>query len=422
MSVAGIDASHDSTLRSWVPSANLENCDFPIQNLPFGRFRTTDNQQWRIGIAIGDRVLDVRATGLIDHDDMNRLMRTQPAERLKLRHALSDGLREGSAIESAWLGCILPTADVELGVPCRIGDYTDFYVGIHHATAVGRLFRPDQPLLPNYKWIPIGYHGRASTIIASGTPVRRPCGQVKPADVDTPKVVPTARLDFELEMGVFVGLPNAQGAPVPLDQAETHIFGLTLFNDWSARDFQSWEYQPLGPFLSKNFASTVSPWIVTIEALAPFRCALNRPEGDPPPLEYLDSVLNRDRGGFDIQLEVAIETRAMRLRGGEPSVISRSNYAESAYWTAAQMIAHHTINGCALNDGDLLGTGTLSGADQARSGSLLELTRGGRESFEVSGERRTFLENGDSVTFRGYCERDGFRRIGFGICEGTIID
>lgn len=421
MSGFGLDESHDATLRSWVPSANVENCDFPVQNLPFGSFRTPTGREWRIGVAIGDQVLDLAAAGLVGHCDMNRLMRSHPAERAMLRLALSKGLREGGTQDGGLREFLRPIADVELGVPCRIGDYTDFYVGIHHATAVGRLFRPDQPLLPNYKWIPIGYHGRASTIVPSGTAIRRPRGQVKTVDVAAPRLAPTSRLDFELEMGVFVGIPNALGEPIPLDQAESHIFGLTLFNDWSARDFQSWEYQPLGPFLSKNFASTVSPWIVTVEALAPFRRALNRPADEPPALDYLASDLNQSRGSFDVQLEVAIETRAMRARGDRPQVISRSNYAEAAYWTPAQMIAHHTINGCALNDGDLLGTGTLSGADPSRSGSLLELTGGGRESFEVGGDRRTFLEDGDSVAFRGYCERDGFRRIGFGECSGTVL-
>jgi fumarylacetoacetase len=415
-----IDATHDPALQSWVESANAADTDFPVQNLPFGRFRSAGRDDWRIGVAIGDQVLDLRAAGLTDHTDMNRLMALAPAERRALRRSLSQGLQRGSTQEKAWRAALFPADSVELGLPCRIGDYTDFYVGIHHATTVGTLFRPDNPLLPNYKWVPIGYHGRASTILPSGQPFRRPQGQLKAADA-APRLAPTQRLDFELELGLFIGQGNRLGEPIPMANAEEHLFGIALFNDWSARDMQAWEYQPLGPFLSKSFASTVSPWIVTMEALAPFRRPLVRPEGDPQPLPYLDCEANRDAGAIDIELEVRLQSRAMRESGTAAQRISRSNFADAAYWTAAQLVAHHTVNGCALASGDLFGSGTLSGPRPEQAGSLLELSQGGKQTISLHhGEVRTFLEDGDSVTFVGSCSRAGFRRIGFGRCEATV--
>ena len=415
-----IDATHDPALQSWVESANAADTDFPIQNLPFGRFRSAGHDEWRIGVAIGDQVLDLRTAGLTDHTDMNRLMAMAPDERRALRGSLSQGLRRGSTQEKAWRAALFAADTVELGLPCRIGDYTDFYVGIHHATTVGTLFRPDNPLLPNYKWVPIGYHGRASTILPSGQPFRRPRGQLKAADA-APRLAPTQRLDFELELGLFIGQGNRLGEPIPMESAEAHLFGIALFNDWSARDMQAWEYQPLGPFLSKNFASTVSPWIVTMEALAPFRRPLVRPEGDPQPLPYLDSEANRDAGAIDIELEVRLQSRAMRESGIPAQCISRSNFADAAYWTAAQLVAHHTVNGCALASGDLFGSGTLSGPRPEQAGSLLELSQGGKQAISLpNGEVRTFLEDGDSVAFGGSCTRVGFRRIGFGRCEATV--
>ena len=416
-----VDDTHDPALQSWVDTANREGCEFPIQNLPFGRFREADDMDWRIGVAIGDQVLDLRRAGVIDSHDMNRLMRLAPAARRDLRAALSAGLQRGSAKESAWRSALVPMSRANLGLPCVIGDYTDFYVGIHHATAVGRLFRPDQPLLPNYKWVPIGYHGRASTINASGRDFRRPLGQLKAADTEVPELAPSRRLDFELELGVFIGRPNPQGQPIPIEDAEDHVFGLALFNDWSARDIQAWEYQPLGPFLSKSFASTVSPWIVTMEALAPFRRAYRRPAGDPPPLAYLDSPENRERGAIEVELEVLLQTGRMREAGSAPVSITRSNFADAAYWTVAQLVTHHTVNGCSLSNGDLLGTGTLSGATPAAAGSLLELTAGGKVPFSVGGEQRTFLEDGDTVALRGRCCREGYRSIGFGECRATVL-
>jgi fumarylacetoacetase len=417
-----IDATHDPERVSWVESANSTEADFPIQNLPFGRFRTAGAGGWRLGVAIGDQVLDLREAGLVDHADMARLMQLPPAERQALRVALSEGLTRGSARETAWRAALRPRSGVEVGLPCSIGDYTDFYVGVHHATAVGKLFRPDAPLLPNYKWVPIGYHGRASTVMASGHAFPRPMGQLRGPNDEAPRLAPTQRLDLELEVGIFIGRPNAPGRPIPIGEAEDHVFGLTLFNDWSARDVQAWEYQPLGPFLAKNFASTTSPWIVTLEALAPFRRPFVRGAGEPRPLPYLDSEDNRDHGAFDVQLEVWLQTAKMREAGQPGECISRSNFADAAYWTVAQLVTHHTVNGCALRPGDLFGSGTLSGPKPEQAGSLLELTEGGKRPIALSnGEQRTFLLDGDAITLRGQAVRSGFRRIGFGDCTATVL-
>lgn len=418
-----LDATHDPKLESWVTSANQAGCDFPIQNLPFGRFRPVGSKDgFRIGVAIGDQVLDLKAAGLVDTDDMNVLLAWSAAERQALRTALSEGLREGSAKQAAWSKALHAQSAVEMTVPCRIGDYTDFYTGIHHANAVGRQFRPDQPLLPNYKWVPIGYHGRASSIAVSGQRFKRPQGQTKAPDAAEPTFGPSKRLDYELELGFIVGRGNDLGEPIAMAEAEQHLFGVTLFNDWSARDLQAWEYQPLGPFLSKNFASAISPWIVTMEALAPFRAKFERPAGDPQPLPYLDSPANRESGALDITLEVWLQTAKMR-EAGEPAVrLTRGNAAEAAYWTPAQLVAHHTVNGCNLQPGDLFGSGTLSGPTQDQSGSLLELTVGGKQPLTLpNGERRTFLEDGDTLSLRGYCERAGAVRIGLGEVSGTVL-
>lgn len=412
----------DCSLQSWVESANDSASDFPIQNLPFGRFRRDDGEPWRLGVAIGDQVVDLEAAGLFPHQEMKQLLRTSPFERRALRHELVEGLRHGSAQRSKFGRALLPQGGVQLGLPCEIGDYTDFYVGIHHATSVGKQFRPDAPLLPNYKWVPIGYHGRASTINASGSSFHRPLGQVKAPDAEGPVVQPSARLDFELELGVFIGRGNTQGHSIPLAEAEDHVFGLALFNDWSARDIQAWEYQPLGPFLSKSFASTVSPWMVTLDALEPFRKPWTRAAGDPRPLPYLDGPQNSARGAFDVQLEVWLQTAQMAEAGHAGDRISRSNFADAAYWTVAQLVAHHTLNGCRLESGDLFGTGTLSGPEAEQAGSLLELSAGGKQPLALSnGESRTFLQDGDTVTLRAQCEREGYRRIGFGECRGTVV-
>ncbi len=417
-----LDETHDPKLRSWVESANSCTTDFPIQNLPFGRFRSTGSTDaLRIGVAIGDQVLDLRATGLIQTDDMNALMGAGAAERQALRAAISAGLAAGSAQQSAWQGALVAQSKVELAVPCRIGDYTDFYTGIHHATTVGKLFRPDNPLMPNYKWVPIGYHGRSSSIGVSGQQFHRPMGQLK-GEATAPVLGPTQRLDYELELGYFVGQGNALGAPIAIGQAEQHLFGVTLFNDWSARDIQAWEYQPLGPFLAKNFASTVSPWIVTMEALAPFRAPFERPAGDPQPLPYLDSSANREHGALAITLEVLLQTAKMRAAGEAAVRLTRSRTDQAAYWTPAQLVAHHTVNGCNLQPGDLFGSGTLSGPRPDEAGSLLELSQGGKNPIALpNGQQRAFLEDGDTLTLRGWCERAGAVRIGLGEATGTML-
>ncbi|MES1163944.1 MAG: fumarylacetoacetase, partial [Rhizobacter sp.] len=353
--------------------------------------------------------------------DMNGFMALGAAARRSLRGSLSRALAAGGPA-ARLAPCLRPQAALEYDVPCRIGDYTDFYVGIHHATAVGKLFRPDNPLLPNYKWVPIGYHGRASSIAVSGQRFKRPQGQTKAPDAEAPTFGPSKRLDYELELGFVIGRGNALGEPIGIADAEAHLFGVTLLNDWSARDLQAWEYQPLGPFLSKNFASTLSPWIVTMEALAPFRGKFERQVGDPQPLPYLDSPVNRASGALDITLEVWLQTARMREAGEAAVRLTRGNTAQAAYWTAAQLVTHHTVNGCNLQPGDLLGSGTLSGPKPDEAGSLLELTMGGKQALTLpNGERRTFLEDGDTLTLRGWCERDGAARIGLGEVSGTVL-
>jgi fumarylacetoacetase len=416
-----LDDTHDPALTSWVVTANGPATDFPIQNLPFGRFRRAGETRFGIGVAIGDQVLDLARAALIDTDDMNAFMQAGAAAHTALRSTLSQALRTGSSRQSSLHTCLVPHSAVEMGLPCHIGDYTDFYTSIHHATSVGKQFRPDNPLLPNYRWVPIGYHGRASSIVASGQPVRRPAGQFKGADDATPSVGPTRRLDYELELGAIIAAGNALGEPIPIADAESHLFGLALFNDWTARDIQAWEYQPLGPFLSKNFASTLSPWIVTMEALAPFRVPFERAAGEPAPLPYLDSPANRASGALDIALEVWLQTSAMRNAGLPAQRLMQSNFRDS-YWTLGQLVAHHTVNGCNLQAGDLFGSGTQSGSGPNQGGSMLELSSGGRQPLQLAnGETRSFLEDGDTVILRGHCERSGFRRIGFGECVGTIV-
>jgi len=405
-----LDHTHDAAARSWVASANDPATDFPLQNLPFCAFRSLGSiEPFHIGVGIGDQILDLSRWGITD---MNALMARPGAERRALRHRLFDTLKEGSPAVA-----LLPQAHAEFTRPCRIGDYTDFYTGIHHARAVGRLFRPDNPLLPNYQWVPIGYHGRASSVVVSGTPLRRPRGQVKPPDADAPVFKASARIDCELELGLFVGPGNALGEPFGIDEANEHAFGLTLLNDWSARDIQPWEYQPLGPFLAKSFGTTISPWIVTLDALAPFRLPFTRPDGDPQPLPYLDSPAHRAEAAFDIEMEIWLKTPAM----SSPVRLSRSNLCH-AYWSLAQMLTHHASNGCNLQPGDLLGTGTISGPLPEEAGSLLELTAGGKQPLTLpNGEQRTFLMDGDELGLRACAEKPGFRRIGFGACDGRIL-
>lgn len=421
MSPNRIDDTHGAGLQSWLASANDPATDFPIQNLPYGRFTVGDEPGWRIGVAIGDQVLDLQRAGVLEHSDMARLLALAPEQRRALRRTLSEGLRQGSPREAAFKAALLPQNGVRMGMPCDVGDYTDFYTGIHHATTVGQLFRPDNPLLPNYKWVPIGYHGRASTLRVSPDAFQRPMGQLSPGNGAAPTLQPTKRLDHELELGLVIGQTSRQGEPIAIEDAEDHLFGVVLLNDWSARDIQAWEYQPLGPFLAKNFASTLSPWIVTLEALAPYRQAFTRPDGDPAPLPYLDSASNREQGAIDIALEAWVQTAAMRASGHAGERISQSNFTD-AYWTAAQLVTHHTVNGCDLRAGDLLGTGTLSGPAPEQGGSLLELTQGGQRPLTLSnGETLGFLADGDTIVLRAHCQREGYRRIGFGECRGTVL-
>ena len=431
------DHTHDPALLSWVASANAADTDFPIQNLPFGRFRRSGTaESWRIGVAIGDQVLDLHLAAAqpgwaanvppllapLAAGDLNAFMALGGAARRTMRLALSQALAAGSPQQAALAPCLVAQSAVEMGLPCRIGDYTDFYVGIHHATAVGKIFRPDNPLLPNYKWVPIGYHGRASSVVVSGTPVRRPMGPRKGPNDDVPSVGPSQSLDYELELAAFVGTGNALGESIPMEQANDHLFGLCLLNDWSARDIQAWEYQPLGPFLAKNFASTISPWVVTLEALEPFRLPLApRASGDPEPLPYLTSEDDRARGGFGITVEVWLRTARMR-EGGEPAVRLTQGHATDLYWSMAQLLVHHASSGCNLRPGDLLGSGTISGPSKDSRGCLLELTWRGAEPLTLpNGETRRFLEDGDELELTAFAEREGAMRIGFGRCVGTIL-
>jgi fumarylacetoacetase len=412
---------------SWVPSAL--GSDFPVQNLPLGIFSEAKGRR-RPGVAIGDYLLDLTAIlDLLDEDwredlsqpVLNAWLARGPAAQSDLRERLVELMcdeRYRDDVEAQLIG----QSEVRMHVPCLIGDYTDFYVGIHHATNVGKQFRPDNPLLPNYKYVPIGYHGRASSVRASGEPVIRPSGQRKPPTAEVPEYGPSQRLDYELELGLWVGRGNELGSPIPIGEAVDHIAGYGLLNDWSARDLQAWEYQPLGPFLAKNFLTSVSPWIVSPQALAPFRKPMPaRPAGDPEPLPYLDDAADRRSGGLGIELEVTLSTAQMREANLPPHLLSRGSADAAMYWSAAQIVAHHSANGCNLQPGDLIGTGTLSTDDNQGLGSLLEISRGGSEPIELAtGETRSFLEDGDEVTLRAWCEGDGAVRIGFGECVGRV--
>ena len=432
-----IDHTHDPARRSFVASAN-GHPDFPIQNLPLGVFtpNAEEDEGSRMGIAIGDAILDVEAAGEAGllSDELAELVEVASfvegwadllsegaATRARLRREVSDLLTESSPRRAEVQALLHAAKDCTLHLPMRIGDYTDFYAGIHHATNVGRLFRPDNPLLPNYKHVPIGYHGRASSVVPSGHPVRRPNGQRKPANDPDPSFGPARNLDYELELGIWIGERNALGEPVPIGQAADHIAGYCLLNDWSARDIQAWEYQPLGPFLAKNFCTTISPWIITPEAMAPFRAAQPpRPEGDPRPMDYLWDESDQAAGALDLTLEVLLMTPGLREKRLPPHRLSLGN-ARALYWTSAQLVAHHASGGCNLQPGDLLGTGTISTEDESGYGSLLEITRGGKQPItRASGETRRFLEDGDEITLRATARREGFVSIGFGPCTGVI--
>jgi fumarylacetoacetase len=435
-----MNETHDPKATSWVESANQPGTDFPIQNLPLGVFvrPRAENAVESIGVAIGDQILnlsDCAEEGLLADEGapdelseacvdygLNALMELDSAYWANLRSILFQWLKTGSEMEEDLREFLVPMREAQMLLPAEIGDYTDFYASVFHATNVGSMFRPNLPLLPNYKWVPIAYHGRASSIVISGTPVKRPCGQTQPGGEGPPTFGSSRRLDYELELGCYIGGPeNDMGEPVPISRANERFFGVCLVNDWSARDVQAWEYQPLGPFLAKNFATTVSPWVVMTEALEPFRVpAFVRPDGDPAPLPHLTSEEDQRAGGFDITLEVHLATRKMREQGIAPVRLSRSHFRDM-YWTLAQMITHHASNGCNLIAGDLLASGTVSGPEKDARGCLLELTWKGTEPLQTpSGETRKFLEDGDEVILRGYCEREGAARIGLGECRGTV--
>jgi fumarylacetoacetase len=424
-----LDETHDPARVSWVGSAG-PGSDYPVQNLPLGIFSLAGEQR-RPGVAIGDFILDLAATAELFDEEvredfaqpvLNALLSRGPEAQRVLRLRLSEILSDERYRDDVEVH-LVGQSEAVMHLPCLIGDYTDFYVGIHHAMNVGKQFRPDNPLLPNYKYVPIGYHGRASSVRASGEPVVRPNGQRKAPDAEVPEYGPSRRLDYELELGLWIGRGNALGEPVPIGQAGEHIAGYCLLNDWSARDLQAWEYQPLGPFLAKNFLTSVSPWIVTAHALAPFRKPmLPRPVGDPKPLAYLDDPADRAGGGLGIMLEVALSTERMRRDGVLPHILSRGSADAAMYWSAAQIVAHHSSNGCNLQPGDLIGTGTLSTDSETGLGSLMEISRGGKAPLQLAtGETRTFLENGDELTLRAWCETPGAVRIGFGQCCGRVI-
>ena len=428
------------TRKSWVDSANDPAVGFPLQSLPYCSFvlPVDGDGPAHLGVGIGTFILGLHylcQAGLLASlsseiraacaaSQLNQLMRCGPEAVSALRRELVSLLSTQASLaqQEAIAPMLVPAKSVRFFKPVAVQNYTDFYASIHHATNVGKLFRSDQPLLPNYKWVPIGYHGRASSLVISGASIRRPYGQIKSPTQDSPIFAPTVQLDYELEVAAYVGAGNLLGTPVAITSAESHIFGLSLLNDWSARDIQSWEYQPLGPFLGKSFATSVSPWIVPMEALQPFRISsCSRPTSDPQPLAYLSDSLDAQTGGIDMTLEVVLSTARMQADSLPPVRLSTGNLRD-LYWTFAQMIAHHTSNGCNLIEGDLLASGTVSGPREGSEGSLLEITRRGASPLRLpNGEARTFLQDGDEVIFKGFCEKIGFPRISIGECRGTIL-
>jgi fumarylacetoacetase len=429
-----LNETHDVNRKSFVESANAPDCDFPIQNLPFGGFRPGPGQQPRVGVAIGDQIVDVpmaaanfdglagEAARACGAPFLNTLMSMGPQAWSALRLALSRGLALENGAASPLRSYLVPMAAAEVTMPVVFRNFTDFFASIFHAGNAGRMFRPDNPLMPNYKYVPVAYHSRASSVRISGTAVKRPNGQRKAPNEVAPSFGPSRNLDFELELGAFVGTGSELGQSIPVGKAPEHIFGYCLLNDWSARDLQGWEYQPLGPFLGKNFGTTLSPWVVTAEALAPFRtAAYARPDGDPAPLPHLDDADDQANGGLEITLEAYLATETMRRGGVAPQRLTQASFA-LMYWTIAQMVAHHTSNGCNLEIGDLIGSGTVSGPEKSSWGSLLELTARGSEPIELpGGEKRGFIEDGDEIIFRGFCEKAGNARIGFGECRAVIL-
>jgi fumarylacetoacetase len=435
-----LNHTHDARARSWIASANVAACDFPIQNLPFAVFRRTGSgEPFRGGVAIGDQVIDMAKAGqstLFDAGSLtekavarcagpvlNDFFAMGPPAWTAVRHSLFALLEANAptAKIAALRACLVPQSEVEFAVPTQIGDYTDFYTSLDHAMNIGVMMRPEDPITRNFKWMPIAYHGRVSSIGVSGQNYRRPMGQAMAPGAPAPVVVPCARLDYELELGIYIGLGNAQGEPIALCDAEQHVFGVCLLNDWSARDIQFWEMAPLGPFLGKNFCTTLSPWIVTMEALAPYRQAFTRPASDPQPLAYLDDAGNKALGAIDISLDVLLESDQLRAEGKAPARLSSTSFKHQ-YWTVAQMVAHHTMGGCNLRTGDLFGSGTISGPGEGQAGAMIELAYGGSRPVSLgNGETRGFLHDGDAVILRGWCDKPGHARIGFGESRGQVL-
>jgi fumarylacetoacetase len=435
-----LNHTHDASAKSWLASANVVACDFPIQNLPFGVFRRTGSgEAFRGGVAIGDQVIDMAQVSQLTLFDassltekavahcarpvLNDFFEMGPPAWTAVRHSLFALLEANAPIAKleALRACLVPQSEVEYAVPTQIGDYTDFYTSLDHAMNIGVMMRPEDPITSNFKWMPIAYHGRVSSIGVSGQQYRRPMGQAMTPGAPAPVVAPCARLDYELELGIYIGLGNAQGKPIALRDAEKHIFGICLLNDWSARDIQFWEMAPLGPFLGKNFCTTLSPWIVTMEALAPYRQAFTRPASDPQPLAYLDDSGNKALGAIDISLEVLLESDKLRAEGKAPARLSSTSFKHQ-YWTVAQMVTHHTMGGCNLRSGDLFGSGTISGPGEGQAGAMIELAYGGSKPVSLgNGETRGFLHDGDAVILRGWCEKPGHARIGFGESRGQVL-
>jgi fumarylacetoacetase len=437
-----LDRTHDGAVKSWLESANRPESYFPLQNLPFAVFRRKKGAEvFRGGVALGDEVIDleglirsgllsglaIKAAAACAQPALNGFLSMGPEAWRALRHAIfslfeaSTDLVSDPIKREALIGCLVPQAEVEYKLPVQIGDYTDFYTSLDHARNISKLLRSDGSLPPNFQWMPLAYHGRVSSIGLSGQQVHRPLGQRLSLGKEVPEFGECARLDYELELGIYIGVGNRQGAMIPIDRAERHVFGLCLLNDWSARDIQTWEAPPLGPFLAKNFATTISPWIVTMDALLPFRHAWERPAEHPQPLAYLDSVENRTAGGIDIQLEVWLESARQRANGTPATKLSHTNFRHQ-YWTLAQMVAHHTVGGCNLRSGDLLGSGTISGPATEEAGAMIELTAAGRSPISLgNGEVRSFIEDGDTVIMKAWCERSGFARIGFGENRGEVL-
>jgi fumarylacetoacetase len=439
-----MNSTHDPKTRSWLASANQSSTDFPIQNLPFAVVRVKNSrgensQAFRGAVAIGDHALDLAALAatsqaFIGFNDLayqalqaaakpklNALMAMGPSAWSALRLALFNALKVDAKEEPVLRTCLLAQAELEYDLPAQVADYTDFYASIHHARNIGKMFRPDSPLTPNYQWLPIAYHGRASSLRLDGFNFHRPRGQILPAGASAPIFSPCQRLDYEFELGVFIGEGNELGTPVSLDNAPEQAFGMVLLNDWSARDIQAWEYQPLGPFLAKNFCTSVSPWIVTSEALEPYRMPWTRPSDDPQPLAYLESERNRREGAVDIHLETWLQTEQMAQSGLAGEKIAQSNF-KHCYWSVAQMIAHHTVGGCNFQSGDLIGTGTQSGPHVEEAGAFIELAMAGKKPVLLSnGEQRSFLHDGDTLTLKAHCQKEGAARIGFGQCAGKVL-